>query len=171
MAATIAVLPCLAAITVQETVHVTAFSAYDRQLPAVLRKGGKGWGNAGWGEPSDASSTLGLGVWSLGLCSVDCSCTCIQHESINQSINHICCLHDSSGESIDNHWEKQYTLSTKCSRRSTIAHQRNRWCDAVMNMPVRTWSCAWLDCMASLLCMDCTTQQSTEQPGRTTCCL
>jgi len=38
------------------------------------------------------------------------------------------------------------------------------------DMPVRTWSCAWLDCMTSLLCMDCTTQHSTERPARTTCC-
>ncbi len=79
VAAAIAVLPCLTTITVQETVHVTAFSAYDRHLPAVLRKGGEGWGNGGWGDPSDASSTLGLRVRSLGLCSVDGSCTSIQH--------------------------------------------------------------------------------------------
>ncbi len=84
MAAAIAVLPCLAAVTVQETVRVTAFSAYDRHLPAVLRKGGEGSGDGGRGDPSDASSTLGLGVWSLGLCSVDCSCTFVEHQSINQ---------------------------------------------------------------------------------------
>ena len=74
------------------------------------------------------------GVCNLGAYTrlLHISCICCRASPINQLINQFTFLvfrtHQRSQQTITG---KQHTLSTNCSRRSTIEHHRNCWSDAV----------------------------------------